>query len=70
VDAEVVDRFGAGDAFVAGLLWGLLERDLEVATKAGVTLAALKCTIRGDFARFSRGELERAMRSHERELIR
>src|SRR3954454_10150635 len=70
VTAEVVDRFGAGDAFVAGLLWGLIERDLELALRAGVTLAALKCSIRGDLAPFGRDELERAMRSDEREMIR
>jgi 2-dehydro-3-deoxygluconokinase len=70
VRTEVVDRFGAGDAFLAGLLWGLLERDLELGLKAGVTLAALKCSIRGDLARFGRDELERAMRSSGRGMIR
>ena len=50
---------GAGDAFLAGLLWGLLEREVELATQAGVTLAALKCGIRGDLARFGPEELER-----------
>src|SRR4051794_2883869 len=71
VGAEVVDRFGAGDAFVAGLLFGLLiEDDLERALKMGTTLAALKCSIRGDLARFNRDELERAMRAGEAKMIR
>jgi 2-dehydro-3-deoxygluconokinase len=70
VRTEVVDRFGAGDAFMAGLLWGLLERDLELGLEAGVTLAALKCSIRGDVARFGRDELERAVRSGGQGMIR
>jgi 2-dehydro-3-deoxygluconokinase len=44
----VVDRIGAGDAFVAGLLWGLEARDVQEALRAGVLAAALKCTLRGD----------------------
>ena len=57
-EATVVDRFGAGDAFTAGLLWGLLDGGLDQALKAGAALAALKCSVRGDLARFTRAELE------------
>ena len=46
--ATVVDRIGAGDAFVAGLLWGLEARDVAEALRAGALAAALKCTMRGD----------------------
>jgi 2-dehydro-3-deoxygluconokinase len=59
--AEVVDRFGAGDAFTAGLLWGLIHGDLSHALRAGAALAALKCTVPGDQARFSQRELEAVM---------
>jgi 2-dehydro-3-deoxygluconokinase len=44
----VVDRIGAGDAFVAGLLWGLEARDVQEALRAAALAAALKCTLRGD----------------------
>jgi 2-dehydro-3-deoxygluconokinase len=44
----VVDRVGAGDAFVAGLLWGLEEHGGSEALRAGALAAALKCTMRGD----------------------
>jgi 2-dehydro-3-deoxygluconokinase len=63
---RVVDRFGAGDAFTAGLLWGLLEGlDLKGALSAASALASLKCTILGDFAQFSREELAAAMRESD-----
>jgi 2-dehydro-3-deoxygluconokinase len=44
----IVDRIGAGDAFLAGLLWGLAARDVAEALRAGALAAALKCTMRGD----------------------
>jgi 2-dehydro-3-deoxygluconokinase len=46
--ATVVDRIGAGDAFVAGLIWGLAARDVGEALRAGALAAAIKCTLRGD----------------------
>jgi 2-dehydro-3-deoxygluconokinase len=50
----IVDRIGAGDAFTAGVLHGLVtgqddERTLELATAAAV----LKHSLRGDFALFT-----------------
>jgi 2-dehydro-3-deoxygluconokinase len=54
--AEVVDRFGVGDAFVAGLLSGLLDgdgdgdEDLPTALERAAAVAALKCTLAGDQA--------------------
>ena len=58
----VVDRFGAGDAFCAGLLWGLLHgRDLAECLRCAVTLAALKCTVSGDHSRTTAEELALAL---------
>lgn len=58
----VVDRFGAGDAFCAGLLWGLLhDRDLVECLRCAVTLAALKCTVRGDHSQTTAEELAAAL---------
>jgi 2-dehydro-3-deoxygluconokinase len=58
VAATVIDRFGAGDAFVAGvvdsLLAGLAIRDtLAFAAR----LAALKCTVAGDLSLASRADV-------------
>lgn len=67
---EVVDRFGAGDAFVAGLLWGLIEQDLATALASGAALAALHCTVAGDLSHFSVDALARVMQGGGSELLR
>jgi 2-dehydro-3-deoxygluconokinase len=60
----VVDRFGAGDAFLAGLLWGLRRGDEPAqALRSAAMLASLKCTIAGDLARFSEPDLTSALRA-------
>ena len=54
----VVDRFGAGDAFTAGLIWSLTaDEGPQQALAAGVALAAMACTVDGDIAAFSEAEL-------------
>lgn len=58
---HIVDRVGAGDSFVAGLIYGLLQygpdrqRALEFATAA----SALKHTVFGDFNQVSPAEVEK-----------
>jgi 2-dehydro-3-deoxygluconokinase len=59
---DIVDRVGAGDAFSAGLIYGLLERGdpawaLEFATAA----SCLKHTVPGDFNRVSVAEVQALM---------
>lgn len=47
---DVVDRIGAGDAFVAGFLYGYLSgRSLKESAKYGNILASVKMSIFGDF---------------------
>ena len=57
-EVEVVDRLGSGDAFVAGLLYGLLDGDLEKGLTYGTAMSALKHTIPGDFPWLTRAEVE------------
>jgi len=45
---DVVDRYGTGDAFFAGLLYGYLERDIQFALDFGDAICALSHTIEGD----------------------
>ncbi len=45
---EPVDRLGAGDAFDAGLLYGLLREDLPAGLSFGTALSALSFSERGD----------------------
>jgi 2-dehydro-3-deoxygluconokinase len=68
--ATVVDRFGVGDAFVAGLLWGMLAGDLPLALARGAALAALKCGLHGDQAHVRREDAEALLSAGTREVIR
>lgn len=54
---EVVDRYGTGDAFVAGLVYGILERDVQFGLDFGNAACALAHTIEGDVAQASADEV-------------
>jgi 2-dehydro-3-deoxygluconokinase len=45
---EVADRIGAGDSFVAGLIQGLLDGDLDLAIRLGAFAAAIGLATPGD----------------------
>jgi len=45
---EVVDRIGAGDSFVGGLIHGLLEGDFDLAIRLGAYAAAIGLATPGD----------------------
>jgi 2-dehydro-3-deoxygluconokinase len=48
---QVIDPVGAGDAYVAGFLWAILQgRGPQAAVDAGAAVAALKCSTWGDVA--------------------
>ena len=68
----VTDRFGMGDALVAGVLWGVLRDDLDLGLHAGVELAALKASLSGDLIRLEPGELDRRLATAQQapEVIR
>jgi 2-dehydro-3-deoxygluconokinase len=54
---DIVDRVGAGDAFSAGLIYGLLEMDESRALEFAVAASCLKHTIPGDFNRVGTAEV-------------
>lgn len=63
---EVVDRIGSGDAYVAGVTYGLLyEKDCQKAVEYGDTMAVLKCTIAGDYIETNKSEIEQIMKEHK-----
>ena len=66
----VVDRLGIGDAFLAGVLFGLLEGGPGEALERGAAMAALKASVTGDIARVRRAELEEFMSSSTRDVVR
>ncbi len=61
-EVEVVDRLGAGDAFAAGVIHGLLYDNLTMAVEWGTAMAALKHTIPGDWPWVAAAEIESVLR--------
>lgn len=55
---ELIDRIGAGDAMVAGVLHGWLQGDLAKGLRYGALTAALALTQRGDQLITTRDEVE------------
>jgi len=48
LEVEVVDRIGAGDSFVAGLIHGLLDCDVDLAIRLAGFAAAIGLATPGD----------------------
>lgn len=68
--ANVVDRIGAGDAFAAGVLHGLLSgKDHRTAASYGLALAALKHSLPGDASLFGQADID-AFLGGERDIRR
>ncbi len=67
---ETVDRVGAGDAFVAGLIWGLLDGSLELGLERGLAMSALKMTLHGDLFRLDAADVIALLASEGREVGR
>jgi 2-dehydro-3-deoxygluconokinase len=67
---ETVDRVGAGDAFVAGLIWGLLDGSLELGLERGLAMSALKMTLHGDLFRLDAGDVATLLARDHREVGR
>lgn len=64
---EVIDRIGSGDAYVSGVLYGLLcdGGNCEKALKYGNASSSVKNTIPGDLPSLNRQEIENIIRDHE-----
>jgi 2-dehydro-3-deoxygluconokinase len=54
---EIVDRIGAGDSFVAGLIHGLIEGDLDLAIRLAAYAAAVALATPGDINYFAAEDL-------------
>lgn len=65
-DIEVIDRIGSGDAYLAGVLYGLIKEDsIERALEIGNALSAIKNTVLGDMSASSIDEVESVIKSHK-----
>lgn len=57
IPTQIVDRIGAGDAFSAGVLCGILEGSLERGLRYGTAMSAHKLTTFGDVMCATRDEI-------------
>lgn len=65
-EIEVVDRIGSGDAYLAGVLYGLVKnRDIYRALEVGNALSAVKNTVAGDMSASSIDEIRSVIKSHK-----
>lgn len=63
---EVIDRIGSGDAYLAGVMFGLIKHgDVRRALEIGNALSAVKCTVSGDMSASSIDEIESVIKSHK-----
>ena len=62
---EIVDRLGSGDAYVAGVLYGVLTTsDIVKSLEIGNAMSAVKNTIHGDMCASSMSEINEVIKSH------
>ncbi len=62
---DVIDRIGSGDAYVAGVLFGLLKYgSVQEAVNFGNAMSAMKNTVMGDMPASDFEEISRVVRQH------
>ena len=68
---QVVERIGSGDAFAAGLVYGLLHyQDKEKALRFGAATCALKHTLPGDICPVKLEDVKRVMQGSKANILR
>jgi 2-dehydro-3-deoxygluconokinase len=60
---QPIDRLGAGDAFTAGLLYGVIHQNLRQGLKFGLAMSAMKMGTRGDIFRASLSDVYDVLKS-------
>jgi 2-dehydro-3-deoxygluconokinase len=70
LEFDIVDRFGTGDAWFAGFLYGYLERGVPYGLDFGNALCALAHTTEGDVVQSSPSEVEALLQGSDLRLRR
>lgn len=70
VNVSVLDRIGAGDAMVAGVLHGWLQDDFHKGLRYGALTAALALTQYGDLVSTSANEVEQLLNHINDDIVR
>ncbi len=66
MNIEVIDRVGSGDAYVAGMLYGILSgHKIDDSMSYANALSAIKNTVSGDMSISSIDEVESIIKSHK-----
>lgn len=66
MEIEIIDRIGSGDAYVAGILYGILAgHSIEDTMSYGNALSAIKNTVSGDMSISSIEEVDSVIASHK-----
>jgi 2-dehydro-3-deoxygluconokinase len=60
---QMIDRIGAGDAFAAGVICGILRDDFALGLRYGVAMSALQLTLSGDIFQLSEADVIRLIES-------
>ncbi len=65
-DIDVIDRIGSGDAYVSGVLYGILKYDdVQKALSYGNATSSVKNTIPGDLPASDLREIDSIIRNHQ-----
>jgi len=67
---ELVNRLGAGDAFAAGLLYGLIKADLRAGLAYGNAMSALKFTVPQNLPLIDIEDVEHLLAGQDLRLVR
>lgn len=63
---QVVDRIGSGDAYLAGVLFGLIKfNDLQKALEYGNAMSSVKNTVSGDMPACTQKEMDNVIYAHK-----
>lgn len=69
-EIDVIDRLGSGDAYLAGVLFGMIKYQSVVkALEFGNAMAAVKNTILGDLPSCDYNEINQVIKSHKNSML-